>query len=149
MVGNPPDPEARPAANAGVHPPHQGDQSAAEIILYVYAPVPETDRAVARCAFPFPETLDEWISARWQAFSLRRDPRTPWSPADSPARPRLRNRAERVLPDGDRHPADALSRGLLRTAAAWRYHTGPESRPLELNLLQRVLHYQRPETTGF
>ena len=42
-----------------------------------------------------------------------------------------------------------VRRGLLRAAAAWRYHAGVESRPFELNLLQRVFHYQRPETTGF
>jgi hypothetical protein len=38
---------------------------------------------------------------------------------------------------------------MLRAAAAWRYHSGTAARPVELNLLQRVFHYQRPETTGF
>ena len=115
------------------------------MILYVYAPVPTRGGA-----FPFPETLDEWISPRWQAFSLRRDPRTPWSPAD--VRRRVRN-FETVLnayyPTVTDTRLTPIRRGVLRTAAAWRYHTGMESRPLELNLLQRVLHYQRPETTGF
>jgi hypothetical protein len=37
----------------------------------------------------------------------------------------------------------------LRAAAAWRYHLRASSRPFELDALQRLFHYQRPETTGF
>ena len=65
--------------DAGVHPPRQADQPAAEIILYVYSPVPGPGEGAPGVRVP--ETLDEWVSERWQAFALRRDPRTPWSPA--------------------------------------------------------------------
>ena len=145
VVGNPPDPEADVAGTLAFIRRIKAINPATEVILYVYAPVPTRGGA-----FPFPETLDEWTSARWQAFSLRRDPRTPWSPVE--IRRRVRN-FETVLnayyPTVTDSSLTPLRRGVLRTAAAWRYHTGMESRPLELNLLQRVLHYQRPETTGF
>jgi len=145
VVGNPPDPEADVAGTLAFIRRIKAINPATEVILYVYAPVPTRGGA-----YPFPETLDEWTSPRWQAFSLRRDPRTPWSPIE--IRRRVRN-FETVLnayyPTVTDSRLTPLQRGVLRTAAAWRYHTGLESRPLELNLLQRVLHYQRPETTGF
>ncbi len=145
VVGNPPDPEGDVAGTLAFIRRIKAINPAAEIILYVYAPVPTLGGE-----FPFPETLDEWVSDRWQAFSLRRDPRTPWSPAD--IRRRVRN-FETVLnayyPTVTDLRLTKVRRGVLRAASAWRYHSGMESRPLELNLLQRVLHYQRPETTGF
>ena len=80
---------------------------------------------------------------------MRRDPRTPWSPAK--IRERVRN-FETVLnayyPTVTDTRTDAGRRRVLRAAAAWRYHARSRARPLELNLLQRVFHYQRPETTG-
>jgi radical SAM superfamily enzyme YgiQ (UPF0313 family) len=145
VVGNPPDPAADVAHTLGFIRRVKAINPAAEIILYVYAPVPTRGGD-----FPFPETLDEWTSDRWQAFSLRRDPRTPWSPVE--IRQRVRN-FETVLnayyPTVTDTRLTPLRRGVLRAASAWRYHSGMDARPLELNLLQRVFHYQRPETTGF
>jgi anaerobic magnesium-protoporphyrin IX monomethyl ester cyclase len=145
VVGNPPDPEGDVANTLAFIRRLKAINPAAEIILYVYAPVPTRGGA-----FPFPETLDEWIGERWQAFSLRRDPRTPWSPAA--IRRRVRN-FETVLnayyPTVTDVRLTTVGRRVLRAVSAWRYHSGVEARPLELNLLQRVLHYQRPETTGF
>ena len=40
-------------------------------------------------------------------------------------------------------------RALLRAASAWRYHGRVYQLPLELRALQKVVHYQRPETSGF
>ena len=77
VVGNPPDPEGDLRHTLAFIRRVKRINPAAEIILYVYSPVP----APRRPRFRFPETLDEWVSDRWQAFSLRRDPRTPWSPA--------------------------------------------------------------------
>ena len=42
-----------------------------------------------------------------------------------------------------------IRRRMLRALSAWRYKMRIEAWPLELNALQRVFHYQRPETTGF
>lgn len=145
VVGNPPDPEGDLRRTLAYIKRVKTINPAAEIILYVYSPVPGTGQP-----FQFPTTLDEWVDERWQSFSRRRDPRTPWSPAS--IRRRVRD-FETVL--NAYHPTvtdtklTPLRRRVLRAVSAWRYHTGTEARPLELNLLQRVFHYQRPETTGF
>ena len=149
VVGNPPDPEADLRQTLSFIRRLKAINSAAEIILYVYSPVTGAT-APSIPEFTFPQTLDEWTSERWQAFSLRRDPRTPWSPAS--IRGRVRD-FETVLnvyyPTVTDSRLTPMRRRVLRAAAAWRYYSGAESRPFELNLLQRVFHYQRPETTGF
>ena len=38
---------------------------------------------------------------------------------------------------------------LLRSMSAWRYHLGFYRFPLELRALQKLIGYQRPETSGF
>ena len=154
VVGNPPDPEARPARRrCRSSAASKQINAATEIILYVYSPVPMDGtfyEAAQHQGFKFPETLDGWVSDRWQAFALRRDPRTPWSPARSGRRVRnfetVLNAYYPTVTDTRLTPA---RRGLLRAASAWRYHAQAYARPVELNLLQRVFRYQRPETTGF
>jgi hypothetical protein len=145
VVGNPPDPEGDLRQTLAFIRRLKRINPAAEIILYVYSPVPG-----ANGGFPFPGTLDEWISPRWQAFSLRRDPQTPWSPAS--IRRRVRN-FETVLNAYYPTVTDArltpARRRLLKAASAWRYRSGADAWPIELHALQRVFHYQRPETTGF
>jgi hypothetical protein len=42
-----------------------------------------------------------------------------------------------------------VRRLTLKAASAWRYLLGVYGAPYELRALQRVMHYQRPETTGF
>jgi len=153
VVGNPPDPAADLAQTLSFIRRVKQVNPATEIILYVYSPVPMEGafyEAAQTQGFAFPDTLDGWVSDRWQAFALRRDPSTPWSQGD--VRRRVRD-FESVLnayyPTVTDMRLTALRRGLLKAAAAWRYHTESYSRPLELNLLQRAFRYQRPETTGF
>ena len=144
VVGNPPDPEDDWRQTQSFIRRLKSINPATEIILYVYSPVPSSGD------FQFPQTLDDWLTDRWQQFSLRRDPRTPWSPQT--IRQRVRN-FETVLnayyPTVTDTRLTPARRGLLRAAAAWRYHSKSEANPVELNLLQRAFHYQRPETTGF
>jgi radical SAM superfamily enzyme YgiQ (UPF0313 family) len=150
VVGNPPDPEGDLRQTLQFIRRVKGINAAAEIILYVYSPVTGASGADANNGFSFPDTLDEWISDRWQSFSLRRDPRTPWAPRT--VRQRVRN-FETVLnayyPTTTDVRLTPARRRVLRALSAWRYHTRLEARPFELNALQRVFHYQRPETTGF
>ena len=147
VVGNPPEPEEDLRATLEFIRKVKAANEAAEIILYVYAPV-RGSSAVEE--FPFPETLDEWVSDRWQSFALRRDPRTPWAPRS--IRQRVRN-FETVLnayyPTVTDMRLTRRRRALLRAMAAWRYHGRIDATPFELNAMQRVFHYQRPETTGF
>jgi anaerobic magnesium-protoporphyrin IX monomethyl ester cyclase len=149
VVGNPPDPESDLQQTLDFIRRVKAINEAAEIILYVYSPVTGTSQG-EWSGFTFPETLDEWIGDRWRSFSLRRDPRTPWAP------PSIRQRVrdfETVLnayyPTTTDMRLTPVRRRLLRALSAWRYKTQIVARPLELNALQRVFHYQRPETTGF
>lgn len=153
VVGNPPDPEDDLRQTLGFIRRIKALNPAAEIVLYVYSPVPLDGtfyREAQAYGFRFPETLDEWIDERWQTFALRRDPRTPWS--QGRIRRKVRN-FETVLnayyPTVTDMRLTGARRLLLRTTAAWRYHTRAHAMPLELNALQRVFRYQRPETTGF
>ncbi|MEW6321769.1 MAG: cobalamin-dependent protein [Acidobacteriota bacterium] len=153
VVGNPPEPAADLAATLDFVRRLKAVNPATEIIFYVYAPVPFEGGFFAesvREGFQFPRTLDEWVSDRWQAFALRRDPDTPWS--DGEVRRQVRD-FESVLnayfPTVTDVRLTGLRRLVLRGLAAWRYHAGWYARPLELNLLQRAFRYQRPETTGF
>jgi hypothetical protein len=153
VVGNPPDPEADLAQTLTFIRRIKQINEATEIILYVYSPVPSDGHiyeATQHAGFAFPETLDDWISDKWQAFALRRDPATPWSQGDVRRRVRdfesVLNAYYPTVTDTRMTPA---RRVLLRAASAWRYHTQAYAKPLELNLLQRAFRYQRPETTGF
>ena len=153
VVGNPPDPAADLAQTLSFIRCVKQVNPATEIILYVYSPVPMAGsfyEAAQSHGFAFPDTLDGWVSDRWQAFALRRDPSTPWSHGD--VRKRVRD-FESVLnayyPTVTDTRLTPGRRRLLKAAAAWRYKTESYSRPLELNFLQRAFRYQRPETTGF
>jgi radical SAM superfamily enzyme YgiQ (UPF0313 family) len=150
VVGHPPDPEADLRQTLEFIRRLKRLNEQAEIILYVYSPVADGDPLSTVSGFRFPTTLDEWVSDRWQSFSLRRDPRTPWAP--SSIRDRVRN-FETVLnayyPTVTDQRLTALGRRLLRVLASWRYHTRFEWTPYELEALQRLVHYRRPETAGF
>jgi radical SAM superfamily enzyme YgiQ (UPF0313 family) len=152
VVGNPPDPEADLHGTLQFIRRVKEINPAAEIILYVYTPVPldgEIYDATRAEGFAFPDTLDGWVSEPWRRFALRRDPDTPWSRT---LRRRVRD-FESVLnafyPTVTDTRLTGPRRALLRAASAWRYHAEWYQWPLELNLLQRAFHYQRPETTGF
>jgi anaerobic magnesium-protoporphyrin IX monomethyl ester cyclase len=153
VVGNPPDPEADLAQTLSFIRRLKQVNDATEIILYVYSPVPMDGtfyEAAQHQGFQFPETLEGWVSDRWQTFALRRDPSTPWSHGEVRQKVRdfesVLNAYYPTVTDTRMTPA---RRRLLRAASAWRYHAQAYARPVELNLLQRAFRYQRPETTGF
>ena len=153
VVGNPPDPEADLSQTLSFIRRIKQINDATEIILYVYSPVPMDGtfyEAAQHQGFKFPDTLEGWVSDRWQTFALRRDPSTPWSHGEVRQRVRdfesVLNAYYPTVTDMRMTPA---RRRLLRAASAWRYHAKAYTRPVELNLLQRAFRYQRPETTGF
>ncbi len=153
VLGNPPEPERDVAETLrfvrrlkAVHPD-------AETIFYMYTPVPLAgelyDSAVAS-GFRFPTALDEWVSEEWQEFAQRRTGVSWW--LRDPLRRRVRN-FERVVNAFYPTVTDTkLSPGmrlLLRGLSAWRYRLQIYAMPLELLALQKLIRYQRPETTGF
>ncbi|MEN8162568.1 MAG: radical SAM protein [Acidobacteriota bacterium] len=152
VLGNPPDAEADALRTMDFIRTVKAANPATEIILYLYTPVPMAGSLfdeVQASGFAFPKTLDQWISGEWLDFAQRRSD-LPW------VGPKLQRRIknfERVL--NAYYPTTTLpsltpaKRRLLRTASAWRYHSGFLAFPVELAGLQRLLHYRRPETSGF
>jgi tRNA A37 methylthiotransferase MiaB len=153
VLGNPPDPEADTHTTLEFIRKVKRVNPVAEIILYMYTPVPLAGELYERAraaGFEFPETLEEWISPEWVAFSQRHSVHMPW--LSDPLRQRIQD-FQRVLnayyPTLTDIRLSGLKRGVLRAASAWRYHTRLYSYPLELRALNRWLAYQRPETSGF
>lgn len=153
VLGNPPDPEADALGTMEFIRRIKEVNPASEIILYLYTPVPlagELYDRVKADGFRFPDTLEGWIDPNWQEFSQRRNSRVPG--VQDPLRRRIRD-FERVLnayhPTVTDHRLNGPHRVLLRTVSSWRYLLRIYRFPIELALLQRVLAYQRPETSGF
>lgn len=152
VLGNPPDPgkDVRQAIDFIRRVKKINPQT--EIICYMYTPVPKNGTLYDEArheGFRFPETLEGWVSPRWQSFSQRRNIYVPRL-QDTLAR-HVRN-FEYVLnacyPTATNPRLKAITKGLLKAAGAWRYHLRFYSFPLELKVLQEILAYRRPETSG-
>ena len=153
VLGNPPDPAADAERTLAFVREVKALNPRAEIILYLYTPEPVAGGLLdgaEGAGFAFPQTLEAWVSPEWLDHTQRRSEDLPWLP------PGLRQQIrdfERVLnawyPTSTDLRLQGPRRWLLRGTAAWRWHTGTYARPWELALLQRVLRYQRPETSGF
>ncbi|MFQ3565826.1 MAG: radical SAM protein [Aggregatilineales bacterium] len=154
VLGNPPDPRADIEATIGFIRKIKAINPATELILYLYTPVPQEGSILldeaTRLGFRFPETLDEWASEAWAKFALRRDPGVPW--VRDKTRRRVRD-FEVVINAYYPTVTDLRLQGgmrhLLRGLSGWRYKLGWYDWPYELKALQRLVHYRRPETTGF
>ncbi len=153
VLGSPPDPEEDTRRTFEFIRRVKRVNPATEVILYVYTPVALDgtlyDEARRR-GFAFPETLEEWASGDWRQLSLRRGDRLPW------IQPKLRGRVrdfERVLnafyPTTTDRRLTGPRRALLRAVSSWRYALELYGASYELRVLQRLMKYQRPETTGF
>jgi len=127
---------------------------AAEIIIYVYSPVPtegsELYKEITAKGFRFPEKLDDWISLEWENFDLRKNPLTPWIKAY------MVNKIkdfETVLngyyPTATDIRLSPLQKKLIKLLSAWRYKLGFYSFPYEIKFLQKIWKYRQPEKEGF
>lgn len=153
VLGNPPDPEKDVESTLEFVREVKTRHPEAEIILYQYTPVPVDGallESAASSGFAFPTRLDEWVSDRWKDVSRRNSDQLPW------LAPRVRQRIlgfRRVV--NAYHPTSTdprlrgWRRGVLRAVAGWRYRRRVYEFPVELQVLQRLLGYQRPETAGF
>jgi anaerobic magnesium-protoporphyrin IX monomethyl ester cyclase len=154
VLGNPPDPAADIEATISFIRKLKQINPATELVLYIYTPVPQEGSILldeaTKLGFRFPETLEEWASPEWAKFSMRRDPSTPWF--KDTTRRRVRN-FESVINAYYPTVTDLRLQGqwrtLLRTLSGWRYRFEMYQWPYELKALQRLIHYRRPETTGF
>jgi hypothetical protein len=153
VLGSPPDPPGDLEAAFEHIRRIKRVNPATEVILYTYTPVPmdsALNSEASRLGFAFPATLDEWASDDWHRLMLRRGDGLPW--LDGSVRRRMRN-FERVLnayyPTVTDRRLTRARRLLLRAVSAWRYTLKLYAAPYELRALQRLVAYQRPETTGF
>jgi radical SAM superfamily enzyme YgiQ (UPF0313 family) len=153
VLGCPPDPEGDVARTFEFIREIKRVNAAAEIVLYTYTPVPSEGALLSAAregGFHFPSSLDEWASPDWRQLSMRRGHGIPWIQA--PIKQRIRN-FERVInafyPTVTDQRLTRARRLLLKCFSAWRYAVGFYAAPYELRLLQRLMAYQRPETTGF
>jgi anaerobic magnesium-protoporphyrin IX monomethyl ester cyclase len=153
VLGSPPDPEGDTLRTFEFIRRIKAINPATEIVLYTYTPVPgdgDMYREASRRGFAFPTTLDEWASDEWRQAMMRRGDGMPWMAGG--VRTRVRN-FERVLnafyPTVTDRRLTPARRMILRAVSAWRYRLRMYAAPYELRALQRVMHYQRPETTGF
>lgn len=154
VLGSPPEPRADIEATIAFIRKIKQVNPAAELVLYIYTPVPQEGSILldeaTRLGFRFPETLDQWASDEWARFALRRDPGTPWF--RDGVRRRVRN-FESVInayyPTVTDTRLNGHYRHLLRGLSGWRYRLAFYDWPYELKALQRLIHYRRPETTGF
>lgn len=154
VLGNPPDPVDDIETTIQFIRRLKRINPAIELILYLYTPVPQEGSILLdeaeRLGFRFPDTLEAWASDEWGKFALRRDINVPW--VKDKIRRRVRdfevvvNAYYPTVTDIRLH---GTMRRLLRTLSGWRYRLEWYQRPYELKLLQRLVHYRRPETTGF
>ncbi len=154
VLGNPPDPADDIESTIQFIRKIKKINPATELVLYIYTPVPQEGSILldeaTKLGFKFPETLEEWASPAWAKFSMRRDPSTPWF--KDTTRRRVRN-FESVInayyPTVTDIRLQGQWRNLLQTLSGWRYRFEMYDWPYELKALQRLIHYRRPETTGF
>jgi radical SAM superfamily enzyme YgiQ (UPF0313 family) len=129
---------------------------ATEIVLYTYTPVPldgSLYTEARRLGFAFPETLEQWASPEWERLSMRRGDGIPWmEQSTGRIRTRVRN-FERVVnafyPTVTDLRLTGWRRAALKAAGGIRYGLKWYGAPYELRALNRLVRYQRPETTGF
>lgn len=126
----------------------------AEIIIYVYSPVPtegsELYDQIREAGFSFPEKLEDWLNPVWENFDLRKNPLTPW------LTPKMINKIknfETVLngyyPTATDYRVKGLKRGILRSWSALRYSTKLYTLPYDIKLMHKVWKYRQPEIEGF
>jgi anaerobic magnesium-protoporphyrin IX monomethyl ester cyclase len=153
VLGSPPDPLGDVASTFEFIRRIKRINSATEIVLYSYTPVPLDGRLydeAKRQGFKFPETLQEWASPNWEQFSMRRGDGIPW--LDGEVRRRIRN-FERVInayyPTTTDLKLTGWRRAALKAVSSLRYAFKWYAAPYELRALHHLIQYQRPETTGF
>jgi radical SAM superfamily enzyme YgiQ (UPF0313 family) len=154
VLGNPPDPAEDIEQTIQFIRKLKRINPATELVLYIYTPVPQEGSILldeaTKLGFRFPTTLDEWASPEWAKFAMRRDPGTPWF--RDTVRSRVRN-FESVINAYYPTVTDLRLQGQwkrwLHLLSGWRYRMEFYDWPYELKALQRLVHYRRPETTGF
>lgn len=154
ILGNPPD--ARRDVERGIEfiRKVKAVNPAVEIIMYRYDPVPlagDMWQGALESGFRFPQTLDEWADPHWERVQLRRSADIPWFSKDDRT---LMRDFETVMnayypTTTDRRLRSWVWYSGLKLLSGWRYRLRFYRWPFELEALQNLIRYQRPETSGF
>ncbi len=159
MVAPPEDPEGETERTFGFIRRVKRENPQAEIIVYVYTPLPAQslpERARAHAALlrdqngavlRFPATPEEWTERRWVEYACHAD--APWVSARLKRRIRdfvtVLNCRFPTLQDARSPP---WAKRALRTAAAWRYRFALYGRPWELAAARRLVQLADPRTSS-
>lgn len=154
ILGNPPEPRKDIEETIALIRAIKDANPQSEIIIYRYDPVPlagDMMDAVAESGFALPQSLDDWLDPKNAKIHLRRTADLPWLSREDMEY--IRN-FETVLnayypTSTERRLHTPLTRAALRATSGLRYRLKYYDRPVELRLLQRLIRYQRPETSGF
>lgn len=134
---------------------------AAEIIVYIYTPLPESSRHEKdrgkRPSAPlldvngepivFPSTPEAWTQPQWVDYACHAD--APW------LTDKLRRRIQDFVtvlrcrfPTAQDMRSPPWAKRALSTAAAWRYRYRRYDRPWELELANRLVRLRMPQVSG-
>lgn len=154
ILGNPPEPRKDIEETFALIRAIKAANPRSEIILYRYDPVPLPGAMMTQAeeaGFSLPSALDDWMDPKNAKIHLRRTADLPWLSREDM---RYIRNFETVL--NARFPTSTsrrlhtpLTRLALRATSSLRFRLGMYGYPYELQLLQRLIRYQRPETSGF
>jgi hypothetical protein len=159
MVAPPEDPEGETERTFDFIRHVKRANPSAEIIVYVYTPLPADSvpdaarlnlaplRDVHGAPVQFPTTPEEWTAPHWVAYACHAD--APW--LSDRLRQRIRDfvtvlRCRFPTVQDTRSPVWAKT--ALRTLATWRYSLGRYDRPWELEASQRFIKLLDPRATS-
>ncbi len=147
VVGNPEDPEGDTRHTIEFIRRIKRLNPDAEIIVQHYIPVPHPDGSYGggTDSVRFPDSLEEWATERWQNFTIRTEPNTPWLPR---AVKRRIDGFELVVncrwPTVQDIHLPRWGRLTLKALSAWRYALGVYQYPLELRWAQQFMNLRKP-----
>ena len=155
VLGNPPDPAADIEFDHPLHPQDQADQPGDRAgALHLHARAAGRQHSAGRsdqARLQIPRYARRVGGRRVvEVLDAARPRHTPWFKDD--VRRRVRN-FEQVVNAYYPTVTDLRMKGnyrhALKALSGWRYKLKFYDWPYELKALQRVVHYRRPETTGF
>jgi anaerobic magnesium-protoporphyrin IX monomethyl ester cyclase len=145
VVGNPQDPEGDTRQTIEFIRRIKRLNADSEIIVQHYIPVPHPDGAYGGDQVRFPDTIEEWATERWQNFTIRTEPNTPWLPR------RVKRRIdgfETVVncrwPTVQDIYLPGWGRAMLKALSSWRYALGVYEYPVELRWAQHFMNLRKP-----
>jgi len=94
----------------------------------------------------FPSSPEEWASAGWQNFAIRKSAGTPWFTQSTQRRiDNFRVVVSSRWPTVQDLHLTAWGRRGLQAMSSWRYRLGFYAFPVQLKMMQRLTQLRKPE----